>query len=146
MTSYETGFQALMALSVGAFYSSSEWPERIWSALVTYADFMVNFPSFAHLGMVESHTIGVELVDERVMAFTVFLQDGYREQPGKIENGATIAEAIAMSIYEITSHIIRHGRNRELPGLVPLMAYIVLAPFIGANAACEFVDRKTQML
>jgi hypothetical protein len=47
-----------------------------------------------------------------------------------------------MSIYEITSHIIRHGRNRELPGLVPLMTSIVLAPFIGAGPACEFVDRK----
>jgi hypothetical protein len=50
-----------------------------------------------------------------------------------------------MAIYEITSHIIhiiRHGRNRELPGLVPLMTYTVLAPFIGAEAACDFVDRR----
>jgi AcrR family transcriptional regulator len=142
MTSYETGFQALMALSVGSFFSSLDWPERIWAALVTYADFMVNFPTFAHLGMVESHTIGVELVDERVMAFTVFLQASYREQPHEIENAAVISEAIAMSIYEVTSHLIRHGRNSELPGLVPLMTYIVLAPFLGADVADAFVERK----
>jgi hypothetical protein len=86
--------------------------------------------------MVESHTIGVELVDERVMAFTVFLQEDYREQPVGVENAATIGAGIAMSIYEITSHVIRHRRNRELPGLLPLMAYIVLAPFIGVRAAC----------
>jgi AcrR family transcriptional regulator len=142
MAAYETGFQALMALSVGAFYSSSNWPERIWAALRAYADFMVNFPSFAHLGMVESHTVGVELVDERVMAFTVFLQEDYRGQSVEVENAAAIGQAIAMSIYEITAHVIRHGRNRELPGLLPLMAYIVLAPFVGVQAACEFVDRK----
>jgi AcrR family transcriptional regulator len=142
MTSYETGFQALMALSVGAFFSSSEWPERIWAALRAYVDFMANFQSFAHLGMVESHTIGVELIDERVMAFTVFLQEEYRGRSVEVDDAAAIGQAIAMSIYEITAHIIRHGRNHELPGLLPLMAYIVLAPFIGVQPACEFVDRK----
>jgi AcrR family transcriptional regulator len=146
ISAYETGFQSLMALAVGAFYTSSDWPERIWAALRAYADFMVNFPTFAHLGMVESHTISPEMVerlDERVMAFTVFLQDG-REMQEEPERSLVLSEAIAMAIYEITSHTLRHGRNKDMPGLVPLMTYIALAPFTGADAACEFVDRKVR--
>lgn len=146
MNGYETGFQTLMALSVGAFYTSSEWPERIWAALRAYTDFMANFPTFAHLGMVESHTISPELVarvDERVMAFTFFLQDGNEYLETQDDTKQPVAnEAIAMAMYELVSHMIRHGRNDELPGLLPLMAYIVLAPYTGADAACEFTDRK----
>jgi AcrR family transcriptional regulator len=144
---YEAGFQTLMALAVGAFYTAAEWPERIWAALREYTDFMANFPTFAHLGMVESHTISPELVarvDERVMAFTFFLQEGntYAETQEDSSNGAVVAEAIAMAMYELVSHMIRHGRNDELPGLLPLMTYIVLAPYTGADAAGEFVERK----
>jgi AcrR family transcriptional regulator len=148
MNAYETGFQTLMALAVGAFYTSTDWPERIWRALRAYTDFMANFPNFAHLGMVESHTVSPELVarvDERVMAFTFFLQEGndYRDDERPTEPSVA-AEAIAMAMYEITSHLIRHGRNDDLPGLLPLMSYIVLAPYTGAEAACEFVDRKIE--
>jgi AcrR family transcriptional regulator len=148
MAAYETGFQTLMALSVGAFYTSSEWPERIWAASRAYTDFMANFPSFAHLGMVESHTISPELVarvDERVMAFTFFLQEGneYLQSQADTDHSVT-AEAIAMAMYELVSHMIRDGRNDELPGLLPLMVYIVLAPYMGAEVACEFVKRKVR--
>jgi AcrR family transcriptional regulator len=148
MDAYQTGFQALMALTVGAYYTSVEWPERIWAALRAYTDFMANFPSFAHLGMVESHTVSPELVaqvDERVMAFTFFLQEGHAHltrHPGAERSVAD--EAIAMAMYELVSHMIRHGRNDELPGLLPLMTYILLAPYIGAEAACEFVDGKVR--
>jgi AcrR family transcriptional regulator len=145
---YETGFQTLMALSVGAFYTSSDWPERIWAASRAYTDFMANFPSFAHLGMVESHTVSPELVarvDERVMAFTFFLQEGNAYLQAQADTAHSVtAEAIAMAMYELVSHMIRHGRNDELPGLLPLMTYIVLTPYTGAEVACEFVARKVR--
>jgi AcrR family transcriptional regulator len=148
MDAYETGFQALMTLTVGAYYTSAEWPERIWAALRAYTDFMANFPSFARLGMVESRTVSPELlapVDERVMAFTFFLQEGHAYLRARHDAERSMAdEAIAMAMYELASHMIRHGRNDELPGLLPLMAYILLAPYIGAEAACEFVDRKVR--
>jgi hypothetical protein len=79
------------------------------------------------------------------MAFTFFLQEGneYLERQDDIKQPVA-REAIAMAMYEITSHLIRHGRNDDLPGLLPLMSYIVLAPYTGAEAACEFVDRKIE--
>ena len=106
---------------------------------------MANYPSFAHLGMVQSHTVSpelVELVDERVMAFTVFLEEGQREPYRGAQLPPVVPEAIAMAVYEITSHMLRHGRNDELPGLLPLIAYVVLAPYLGAEEATSFADRK----
>ncbi len=145
VTAYETGFQGLMSATVAAFFTSAPWPERVWSALCVYADFMANYPTFAYLGMVESHTVSqelIDLVDERVMAFTLFLEEGQRP-PYRTEPLANVVpEAIAMAIYEVTSHMLRHGRGEEIPGLVPLIAYVVLSPYLGASAAALFVEEQ----
>jgi AcrR family transcriptional regulator len=145
MTAYETGFQGLMSTTVAAFFTSAPWPERVWSALRVYADFMANYPTFAYLGMVESHTVSqelIDLVDERVMAFTVFLEEGQRPPYRTEPLPDVVPEAIAMAIYEVTSHMLRHGRGGEIPGLVPLIAYVVLSPYLGATEATRFVEER----
>jgi AcrR family transcriptional regulator len=145
MAAYETGFQGLMSATVGAFFTSAPWPERVWSALRAYADFMANYPTFAYLGMVESHTVSqelIDLVDERVMAFTLFLEEGQRPPYRGEPLPDVVPEAIAMAIYEVTSHMLRHGRGEEVPGLVPLIAYVVLSPYLGATEATRFVEDR----
>jgi AcrR family transcriptional regulator len=149
LSAYEMGFQALMSLVVGAFYSSDAWPERIWAIVRTYVDFMVNFPTFAHLGMVESHTVSPQIIarfDQRVMAFTVFLQKSYREPQDRPEPSTVVSEAVAMAMYEATAQSLRQGRSEDLPGLVPLMVYMILAPFIGPRDATIFVDGELATL
>jgi AcrR family transcriptional regulator len=146
MAAYEIGFQGLMSATVAAFFTSAPWPERVWSALRAYTDFMANYPTFAYLGMVESHTVSqelIELVDERVMAFTVFLEEGLRPPYRTEPLPDVVPEAIAMAIYEVTSHMLRHGRNEEIPGLVSLIAFVVLSPYLGASEAARFVEDQS---
>jgi AcrR family transcriptional regulator len=145
MTAYETGFQGLMSATVAAFFTSAPWPERVWSALRAYTDFMANYPTFAYLGMVESHAVSqelIDLVDERVMAFTLFLEEGQRPPYRTDPLPDVVPEAIAMAIYEVTSHMLRHARGEEIPGLVPLIAYVVLSPYLGATEATRFVETR----
>jgi AcrR family transcriptional regulator len=145
MTAYEIGFQGLMSATVAAFFTSAPWPERVWSALRAYTDFMANYPTFAYLGMVESHAVSqelIDLVDERVMAFTLFLEEGQRPPYRTEPLPDVVPEAIAMAIYEVTSHMLRHGQGKEIPGLVPLIAYVVLSPYLGATEATRFVEDR----
>jgi hypothetical protein len=145
MAAYETGFQGLMSATVTAFFTPAPWPERVWSALRAYTDFMANYPTFAYLGMVESHSVSqelIDLVDARVMAFTVFLEEGQRPPYRSEPLPDVVPEAIAMAIFELTSHMLRHGRNEEMPGLLPLIAYVVLAPYLGAEEAAQFTEER----
>lgn len=87
LAAYDIGFQTLAGQCAAAFFTAEEWPERVWQALRAFTDFMVNFPAFAHLGMVEAYAIGPHAsvrLKERVMGFTIFLEEGYR-QDAKIQ-------------------------------------------------------------
>ena len=47
---------------------------------------------------------------------------------------------------ETTASYVRDDRAAELFKLMPLMTYMILAPFLGADAAHEVVQRKAREL
>jgi AcrR family transcriptional regulator len=145
LAAYDLGFQALAGQCAAAFFTSEEWPERVWQALQAFTDFMVNFTAFAHLGMVEAYAIGTEATSrmkERVMGFTIFLEEGFRQNTKASELPALTSPAIAATIFEIVYETMRQRRERELAGLLPLIGFIALAPFLGVGRADEFVRGK----
>jgi AcrR family transcriptional regulator len=139
-------FEQIMATAAGAFIASGgAWPERIWDSWTAATNFVVGTPSLAHFAFVESYALGPPIArrtDEAIIAFTVFLRDGYRYAPDVEEPSASITSAIAGAIMETTAFYIRRDRAEELLGLLPLMVYMILTPFLGAEEACKLVECK----
>jgi len=48
------------------------------------------------------------------------------------------------SVLETVSFHVRHDRVDELRGLLPIVTYMVFAPFMGAQPAAEFVREKIE--
>ncbi|HEX4838576.1 MAG TPA: TetR/AcrR family transcriptional regulator [Solirubrobacteraceae bacterium] len=136
-------FEQMMAASAGAFFTSeTTWPERIWEAMRTTTAWLLDQPTLAHFDFIEAYALGpsdAKRVDENVLAFNVFLEDGYRYRPQAAALPRLFAEAIAGSILELAAFYIRHGRTAETPGLLPLLTYVILAPFTGVREANELV-------
>lgn len=141
-------FEQFVAVSAGAFYmSSSAWPERVWEGGRAFTSLVAEVPSFAHFAFVESYALGpaiAQSTDEGIMAFTLFLDEGYRYSPRAAEVPRIVSQLIAGTIMETASLYVREGRAGELPGLLPLVAYMILAPFTGPDAARELVDEKVR--
>lgn len=140
---HELGVQQLIALSASAFFSESEWPERVWAAARAGTQFQATHPVVAHIALVESHAVGasaIQRIDDGRAAFTIFFQEG-NQQAGQ-KASPTVMEAIAGSIFEICYYEARRGRSDRISRLAPNGAFIVLAPFIGPSAANAFIDRK----
>jgi AcrR family transcriptional regulator len=83
----EERIQHLTAVTAGAFFAAESWPERIWEAARAFAQVIEQNPAAAHVGFVDVYAAGPRAVqrnDELVLAFTLFLQQGYayRAQPG----------------------------------------------------------------
>ena len=139
-------FEQMMATATGAFIASSgSWPERVWESWDAATSLVVGAPSLAHFAFVESYALGPSIsrrTDEAVLAFTVFLRDGHRYVGGGKVPSATISTAIAGAVMETTASYIRRDRAAELFGLLPMLVYMILAPFLGANAAIEFVEGR----
>ena len=143
LAAHELGFQQAMAVSAGAYFSAREWPDRLWQGILAGTQFSASHPTLAHVGYVESHAVGtpaVQRLEDIRQSFTIFLQEGslYRGLP----RSRTIMDAIAAAIAEVGYEEIRAGRVRQLPCLAYHAAYLCLAPFLGAEAATEFLNVK----
>ena len=144
IAAYESGFQQTIAAVTPAFFSSGTWPGRVWAGATAFSRFMSEEPLFAYIGFVECYAPGpdfVARVHDTQLAFTLFLEDGYRQRPEARLLSRACSALTAAVVFELGFQAARRG-----PGLYrqtqPLAAFMALAPFIGRDAAGEFVLAK----
>jgi AcrR family transcriptional regulator len=141
---HELAFQQTMAIAAGAFFSTDSWSERIWQAIHAASQFNATHP-IAYVIYLESHAVGapaIQRVEESHAAFTIFLQEGNQYAPHPQTRMAM--EAIVAAGFEVGCHEFRRGRASELLSQAYLIAHLCLTPFLGLQAADEFLDGKLQ--
>jgi AcrR family transcriptional regulator len=144
-TIHELGFQHLMALTAGAFFAGRNWPERVWEAMRAATQSVQGDPTIARVGFVEAYAVGpgaIQRVEDSRVAFSIFLQEGYRYESRRERPSRLAMEAIVTSIFEIVYHQARTSSNPEMAGLLPHMVHLCLTPFMGPEKADRFIDRK----
>jgi len=140
-------FERLLATMAGAFFGSSGvWPEQVWEAGWAFARFLEGDPSLAHFLFVGTYAppTRIKRVHDFMLAFTVFVESGNNNPPQTAQVSRTVSEAIVCSVLEAVTFHVRHDRVAELRGLIPNITYMVFAPFMGTDAACEFVESKVK--
>jgi AcrR family transcriptional regulator len=139
-------FEQMIAASAGAFFTASTpWPERVWDAISAFLTWIVEQPTLAHFEFIGGYASGPAdaiKLDENILAFLVFLDEGPSYNPEAPDVARVAREAIACAVVELLGQYIRHYRSAELPELVPLFAYVILGPFLGAEATNDFIDRQ----
>lgn len=76
---------------------------------------------------------------DTLKAFTIFLEEGYRQNPPAETLPRISSDAITGALFELLYHHATHDLLDRLPELTPQFAYVALAPFIGPTEAAEFV-------
>lgn len=149
IAAYEQGFRRLLAECAPAYFSATDWPEQVWQAARAFATVVDEECGTAHLGFAECYAIGTQFasrVHSTLLAFTLFLEDGYRRnvaagQPLPRTYGtltaATMAEIAFLASQDDGGRVMR---------AVPLAVYLVLTPFIGSVAAATFVSEKLRAM
>lgn len=145
VAAYEQGFQRALAECAPAFFSSPDWPERIWQSSLAFAKFLVREPSFASFGFVECYTIGrgfASRMHDTQLAFTLFLEEGYRQGPQAKPVSRASSALIAATAAEIGYQISHSATTSYIRRMQPLMVYLALVPFLGPDTAGPFVADK----
>ena len=145
MTIHELGFQHVMAVTAGAFFAGSTWPERSWEGARAFTYFLESYPIMAHVGFVEAYAVGpgaVQRVEDSHVAFTIFLREGYQYQPQSEPPSPAALEAIIATIFEMIYEESRKSAKPPMTSLLPRMMFLWLAPFIGAAEATAFIEGK----
>jgi AcrR family transcriptional regulator len=127
-----------------AYYSAAEWPERLWRMLTVLIGLIASNPAVSYLRLIESYAAGPvasRRAEEITRAFTIFLEEGYHYgcKIGKLPRLSL--QAITGAIFEIVQRRVAQGEWHELPGEVPRLAYVALAPFVGADEAIARIEQ-----
>jgi AcrR family transcriptional regulator len=145
VAAYEDGFQQVLAACTPAFFVSGPWPERVWQCAQAFTRFMAREPLIAYLGFVECYAIGpgfASRVHDTQLAFTVFLEEGYRQRPEAQSPSRACSTLTAAAIFELGFQVVRRSPSIYLRQMQPSAVYLALAPFIGADEAARFVAAK----
>jgi AcrR family transcriptional regulator len=141
-------FQAGMAACAGGFFGPGSWPERAWDGGLALLSFLAANPKDAYFGFIETPRIGprgAQLAYERLSAFTLFLEDGYRLHPGANERSRVSSEAIMAAMFEEAYGELRARRTATgLLRQLPRLCYVILAPFTGPEEAVRFVTVQSE--
>jgi len=143
LAAHQLGFEHTMAVVAGAFFSASEWPERVWRGVLAGSQFQASHPLLTHMLYVQSYAIGAEgiqRIEATQAAFKLFLGEG--NQNAVKTRSDTTMEAIIAANFEIAFHLSRQGRGEEIARCAALMTYLCLAPFLGPRHATELVAAK----
>lgn len=149
MAVHELGFRRVMDVTAGAFFAGSSWPERNWEAGRAFTQFLDLNPLIANVGFVEAYAVGpgaVQRLEDSHGAFAMLLQDGYAYVGEDSRPSRIVLEAIVTTIFETVYHLARASERHGLAGLVPHFSFLVLSPFMGAEAANVFIDQKLAAL
>jgi AcrR family transcriptional regulator len=143
-------FRHVMAVTAGAFAVGETWPERIWQAASAFTDYLDQNATLTSAALIETHAGGTDAArrfENLMSGFTIFLQEGERcEPPGgprpHTPPSVLAQRAIVTAVLEI---YYRHARatDGETPSArLAQVAFMILAPFIGAAPARAFLAQK----
>ena len=138
-------FERLLATMAGAFFGSAgAWPEQVWEAGLAFVQFLEEDPILANFLFVGTYAppMYIARVHEFVLAFTVFVEYGNRHESVTPEVPRIVSEAIVCSVLEAVTSQLRDSRASNLAGVVRLLTYMVFVPFMGQEAAAEFVKSR----
>jgi AcrR family transcriptional regulator len=132
--------ERLYAATLPAFLSTDDWPRAIQALSRAFLGFYATDPTTMHLGGVEAWATGpaaFEVRAEGMANFSALLDDGFRRYPSAPAAGR---EAIGATIDSMLFDQLRRPGAGSLYGLGPTGMFIVLAPFLGSEAATALAN------
>jgi AcrR family transcriptional regulator len=139
------GLEESVGVAAAEYFRASSWPDRVWSAGGAMLTYTAEHTDNAYVELVESPTTGAAAIQrsfENRMAYTLFLEDGYRQRPEAERLPRLCSEAIGGGLMELLRRQFILERAERVLELIPQGAYVTLAPFIGAAEAAEYVEGK----
>ncbi len=119
-----------------AYEAEPEWPLALRAGIDALFGFLAAEPAAASVAIVDVFTAGhdaLEAGDQTIQAFQIFLEPGHELAA---DRPPLVAEAVVNATYALVYGQIRQNRVQRLRELTPTAAFVQLAPFVGAPAAC----------
>ncbi|HYM54122.1 MAG TPA: TetR/AcrR family transcriptional regulator [Solirubrobacteraceae bacterium] len=128
----------LLAIAADPGLVSSDWPQAVRRVIGELMRYLADHPLYAQTIAQQAFVAGADAVQrnlELAHGIATLLTEG---APEEARCGLAL-EGVAGAIWHTVRCQVTGGRIQLLPALSDYLAYVVLAPFIGADAAVEAV-------
>jgi AcrR family transcriptional regulator len=135
----------LLTIAADPDLVSDEWAPAVRRVLDELMRHLAEHPLHARTLVQEAYFAGaaaVERVEDLALGIATLLTEGAPSAPP----GRLTVEAVAGAIWHTIRCQVAAGRVPLLAALSDHLAYIVLAPYLGADAACELLARDCPQL
>lgn len=116
-----------------------DWPASVCRAVGALMRHIAGDPALARVAFVEALAAGPAGVERGAALMRSFAELLARRAPRSRRPAPLVAEAIVGAVWAMVRRHVAHGRARALPALAGHVAYVVLAPIVGAEAAVEAI-------
>lgn len=141
---YELSLEWLLERTLAAFEAQDEWADGLRAALSALLGALASKPSVARVCFVEVLAAGPHAARRRDEAMRGFLPL-FESAPTDVPRTLRIFESLGMGrvadLGDVLHREIAAGRTRELPALLPELAYMMVLPFLGPEAAARELER-----
>jgi TetR/AcrR family transcriptional regulator len=121
--------------------ASADWPRAVRRAIGELMLYLADRPHYARTIAAEAFAAGASAVErnlELAKALATLLTEGAPGEP----MGRLTVEGVGGAIWHTVRCQVASGRIQLLPALSDYLSYVVIAPFIGAEAAVEVVSES----
>jgi len=144
MTAQQHAARVLLDACEQAYAAAADWPERVWRASSVLLALVDADPALARLVLVESYAAGPGALAGVVSLqaqMEGFLHEGLLARPAASRPPALFAQASLGAVFELIQRDVLRGRLALLRSRLPLVSYLLLAPFIGSRVAAAALER-----
>jgi AcrR family transcriptional regulator len=131
----------LLAIAADPDLVSSDWPRAVRRVLAELMRHLADHPLHARTLAQEAFFAGTEAM-ERTVELSHSIATLLTEGAPVGAHGSLTTEAVAGAIWHTNRCQVAGGRIQLLAAVSDHLAYVVLAPFIGADAAVEIVTEE----
>jgi AcrR family transcriptional regulator len=134
LATYRHGTKVLLELMDQAYAGGGDWRGGLRAAVRVLLDVLAAVPAFAAMAIVEIDAAGPDAraARDRMLEDLGRFFAGAPELPGARQE---LIMTIVGGAYSSIRRYVATGRATDLPGLLPMISYFLMAPFIGREAA-----------
>ncbi len=143
IATYETGHARAMAVVNQTIARQSSWVAAVRAGTAALLQLLACEPSYAHIACVDvmvAYPHMAQRANEANDFYAGLLDLRAASDSPSLLPGPVVGEAIVGGVFELLHDYVLRGQSRRLPELADHVAYIALAPFMGAQAAWRAIS------
>lgn len=140
LAAVDSGSAQMLATTLPAFRRAPDWPHAVRGAFGSMLAFCAAEPEYTTLGAVDVYAAGRRALEQRdrvMEGMQALLAPGFERNP---DVSPIASEAIGGAIYSMIYDQVKQGGASSMSEIAPLATYLTLAPFVGAEEACQVAN------